>query len=201
MCVRAYMRVCACTGVKSLLSTCHLDHTGHLHMLTLLFLGLHMLAGILESLCGCALENIEVALVARELPRVQVQHVCCHHIQEISGMGHHQEGVGPSTQIVLQPYNKPKFKSKENSNSPVEQLGVLSPSNQDLLEVLLSSTKQVRPASCHVRGCLCEQIPIRLPFADTFGIKAWQFSRRAGKVYAAVAVRLAVQVASLLPTL
>lgn len=93
----------ACPSVTDLLPGFHLNHTGHLHMLPLLLLGLHMLAGILEPLCSCALKDIEVALVARQFPGVQVQHVRRHNVQEISGMGHHQEGVGPSTQVILQP--------------------------------------------------------------------------------------------------
>ena len=59
-------------------------------MLALLFLGLCMLAGVLQSLCGRLLEGVEVALVHDELARVQVQDVCGHDIQEISCMGYHE---------------------------------------------------------------------------------------------------------------
>ena len=70
----------------------------HLYVIPVLFLGVVFLLLVLESFVACACEGLIVAAVGVDDPRVQMEDVCDHSIEELTVVGHYQDGGGPRLQ-------------------------------------------------------------------------------------------------------
>ena len=64
------------------------------------------LLGIAQPFGGGPLKGVKVSLVAGQLAAVQVQNVSTHNVEEVAGVRHHHQGLGPLAQVVLQQASK-----------------------------------------------------------------------------------------------
>ena len=70
----------------------------HLYVISVLFLGLVFLLLVLESFVAGACEGLVVAAVGVDDPRLQVEDVCDNGVEELTVVGHYQDGGRPRLQ-------------------------------------------------------------------------------------------------------